>query len=86
MFKPEVEMEGIIIHITLEFHRIEAYRKQFERVVFLAINRNYDETIVLAADLIEQSPHVYEHLRILGQIQSEPDKKIAPFDNLIDGL
>jgi len=58
VFKPEVEMEGIIIHITLEFQRIEAYSKQLERVVFLAINRNYDETIVLAADLIEQSPHV----------------------------
>jgi len=84
--EPTVEVDGDLVHITLDVDRIETDSKQFDRLVSLAENEKYDEAKELAADLIEQSPHVSEYHRILGQIQSETGNEDAAIDSLIDAL
>lgn len=79
-------MDGDVVHITIDVDRIEADRKSFKRLVCLAENEIYDEAKNLATDLIEQSPHVSEYHRILGQIHSEEGNQDTAIDSLIHAL
>lgn len=86
LFEPVVEVDGDLVHITIDVDRIEADKKQFERLVTLAENEKYNEAKELAKELIEKAPNISEYHRILGQMHSETGDQDAAIDSLIDAL
>lgn len=85
-FEPGVQMDGNVVHITIDVDRIEADKEPFDRLVSLADNGKYDEAKELATKLIEQAPNISEYHRILGQIHSETGDQNEAVNSLIDAL
>jgi tetratricopeptide (TPR) repeat protein len=84
--KPEVELKenGIAIIFNKDF--LQKSHEDFQGLIRLSENREYDKALEKVKNLLEENPAVSEYHRIMGQILSEQGHPKKAIDSLIEAV
>jgi tetratricopeptide (TPR) repeat protein len=84
--EPEVYIEGGWATITIDTQRLEKQEKQFDKVLKLCDQQQFDKAEPLLSELIKNNPTYSEFYRVKGQIESETGRPEEAVNSLIDAL
>lgn len=85
-FEPKIEVLDNSITITINTTKYLEDKNEYQQLVSLCENGNYNKAKPLAEQLIQKSPNISEYHRILGQILSDQGDQDDAINCLIDAL
>lgn len=85
-FEPKIEVLDENITVIIDTTKYLEDKAQYEALVNLCENGEYNKAKPLAEQLIQKTPNVSEYHRILGQILSEQGNQDEAINSLIDAL
>jgi len=85
-YRPNVVIEGDKVTIRIDVQAINSQQGEFNKVVKMCQQGQFNQAIPRLRKLIEQNPTVSEYHRVLGQALSESGNHEAAADALVDAL